>query len=365
MKYVYVRAGQLLILHVGYNQSVIDNAKEYFDRTIESQKHESGDMMVFTMIIEKLSTVNKEIFYQIMDICESYAKSHNSRCHFLLHDTAKFCKLNRPNIDYIDTWAWITYRHSEKRHIKRWYHKADKALFLVGKPLKLQRIGLLDQFHRQKLLEYLEYTFHFPVNRQNINAIKKLEILGLSEDDYISKLLIDLQKPSPDIDLEKQNVWSGFEYKGFPTSLSYYKNTCMSIVSENSFEINPDSYTGEYSTPYLTEKLFRAIINHHPFILIGDSGINEYVESLGYKTFNKFFLPFNSKVRYEANKTINWAVSSVKQFIDNKQQHLDEINDIVEHNYRVFVSRMENDINTFYKKFPKINLDHTELMGYL
>jgi hypothetical protein len=161
-----------------------------------------------------------------------------------------------------------------------------------------------------------------------------------------------------DLNLEKQQMHTGFEFTGFPTNLGYYRNTCLSIVSENSF-------TQDRGTPYLTEKLFRCIVNHHPFILLGDYGINEYVESLGYKTYNKFFLPFTESIQSDTYKIIEWASKSVKHFIDNKHNHIDEIREITEHNFNVFMSDSKKELDKLLSMFPNLNLDDPDLFGPL
>ena len=365
MKYIYIRSGQLLTPLDKISQNAIDSFRNYFNDAILSQKFEAGDNIIFTLIIEKLSSIFKEVLEDMISICETHAKSVNAPCHFLFHDTARMFNIKQDNLHYLDTWAWVTYKHSKDAHRKRWYSNSNKALFLVGKPLRLQRIGLLDEFNKHNALDYLDFTFHLPATVENIDSIKSMGIAGLDDNTYIHKLLIDLQRPSLDLDLEKQTMNTGFEFTGFPTNLKYYRNTCMSVVSENSFEMQPYHFTEMYSTPYLTEKIFRSIINHHPFILIGDVGIDEYVESCGYKTFNKFFLPITDESRKLAGNILTWAATSVKHFIENKHKHIDEINDIVEHNYRVFMSKVPSEIDNLQTKFPKIDLNHTEIFGPL
>jgi hypothetical protein len=165
--------------------------------------------------------------------------------------------------------------------------------------------------------------------------------------------------------LQNQIQHTGFEYTGFPTKLRYYKNTCLSVVSENSFETRLDNHETLHSIPYLTEKVFRAMVNNHPFIILGDSGSEEYLERCGYKTFNKFFLPLTNKVKSLSNERIKWTANSVKHFMDIKDSHLDEINSIVTHNYNLFKTKIENEMALFCSTFPKINMNHISFLGSL
>ena len=371
MKNIYIRIGSLLELRTQLN-TLFDNT---IKPSLDSCNYEAGDTIIYTMVLEKIAIPYIERLKQIIHICESYANSVGSLCHFILHESASACNIKRKNVHYIDTWAWVTYTHSLTRHRNRWYPNNNKALFLVGKPFKLQRIGLLNEFYKNNTLDYLDFTFHYPPTPENRKKILSIGIDGLSDDMYIHKLLCDIQRPSKDLELENQIMSTGFEFTGFPTSLKYYRETCITIVSENSFEVSPPDNVGIVGAdtkhlinkyiPYLTEKLFRAIVNFHPFILIGDYGINEYVEQKGYKTFNKFFLPYDDSIRFSAPRTIEWAAKSTKYFIDNKDRHIEEILSMVNHNHKVFMSTVSEEIKQLHKKIPNLNLQDSELMGPL
>lgn len=366
MKNIYIRAGRLLIMHTGFDQRIVD---KFFHDTVtpllDSNSIEAGDTIIYTMVIEKIAGISNEVLEKIIHACESYSNSINLSCHFILHETALSYKIKRKNVHYIDTWAWVTYIHSLNSHRNRWYPNSNKALFLVGKPFKLQRIGLLNEFYKNNTLDYLDFTLYYPSTPENRKKILGIGIDGLNDDMCIHKLLCDIQRPSRDIELENQILSTGFEFTGFPTSLRYYRNTCITIVSENSFEVSPPSEPGKIFIPYLTEKIFRAIVNFHPFILIGDNGINEYVEQKGYKTFNKFFLPYDDSIRFSAPRTVEWAAKSIKYFIDNKDKHIDEIHSMVNHNHNVFMTTVKQEIEQLHRKIPNLNLQDSELMGPL
>ena len=187
MKYIYIRSGQLLTPLDKISQNAIDSFRNYFNDAILSQKFEAGDNIIFTLIIEKLSSIFKEVLEDMISICETHAKSVNAPCHFLFHDTARMFNIKQDNLHYLDTWAWVTYKHSKDAHRKRWYSNSNKALFLVGKPLRLQRIGLLDEFNKHNALDYLDFTFHLPATVENIDSIKSMGIAGLDDNTYIHK----------------------------------------------------------------------------------------------------------------------------------------------------------------------------------
>jgi hypothetical protein len=111
--------------------------------------------------------------------------------------------------------------------------------------------------------------------------------------------------------------------------------------------------------------MFRAVVNHHPFIVIGDSGISDYIKSLGYKTFDDFFIPGNNKTFINTETTIAWAAKSVKYFIDNVDKNKDAIRDLVSHNFNHFIYQTDQEIKGLNSKLPYLNIDSIELTGKL
>ena len=351
MKYLYVRIATLNVDHIIADISF--RLKEYY---------EPGDEIVFHALVENIVSSDIPNYWDsIFDTLSAYTQQINIPHHFLLHDSAREITKHRTDVHYLNTWGYITYKHSITNHRNKWNPNIKKALFLIGKPLKRQRIGLMHHFYVNKLLDYLDYSLYFPATEQNINAIEALGIDYLQDHQYINKFLIDVQRPSLDIDISKCYDTNVFEYTGFPTNLSYYENTCLSIVSENSLIMEPAS---KY-IPYLTEKLYRAMINHHPFIIIGDYGINEHLRSLGYKTFDKFFLPYTDRISHEVELILDWTAKSVKHFMDNLDNNIDEIREMITHNYNHYMNQTENELKHLRRALPYLDLEDRDLLGNL
>jgi hypothetical protein len=356
MKYIYVRIAAYIGNTMKFDDLIADirfQLKTYYA---------PGDELIFNALVENISSIDQNHLDSVFDSVGNYAQQLNIPYYFLVHDSSKEITKHRTNVYYLNTWAYITYKHSLARHRNKWYPDHKKALFLIGKPLKKQRIGLMHHFYVNNLLDYLDYSLYFPDNQSNINAIKALDIAYLQDDRYISSFLSDIQKPSLDVDISKCYETNVFEYTGFPTNLKYYKNTCLSIVSENSFTIEP---VNNRYIPYLTEKLYRAMINHHPFIIIGDYGINEHLCSIGYKTFDKFFLPYTDRISHEAELILDWTAKSVKHFMDNLDKNVDEIREIVTHNYNHYMNQTENELKHLQQALPYLDLEDNELLGRL
>lgn len=107
------------------------------------------------------------------------------------------------------------------------------------------------------------------------------------------------------------------------------------------------------------------MINHHPFLILGDVGMSEHLTELGYKTFDKYFLPYTKQISENHELILDWAVKSVKHFIDNLDKNVNEIREIVTHNYNHYMNQTECEIKQLHHALPGLELDHSELLGKL
>lgn len=92
---------------------------------------------------------------------------------------------------------------------------------------------------------------------------------------------------------------------------------------------------------HLTEKIFKPIISRMPFILVGCAFNLEYLKSYGFKTFDKWFdesydCITDPLLRLEAiGKVLNSICSRSNEELE---QMLIEMEEVLEHNYRLFYS---------------------------
>ncbi len=92
---------------------------------------------------------------------------------------------------------------------------------------------------------------------------------------------------------------------------------------------------------HLTEKTFKPICLHMPFIIVGTHGCLEYLRSYGFKTFSDLWDESYDDIVDDAQRIE--AIARVLQDLDRlstleKQQLFDRCRSIVEHNYRHFYS---------------------------
>jgi hypothetical protein len=134
-----------------------------------------------------------------------------------------------------------------------------------------------------------------------------------------------------------KNTWLGFGKR--EELLDYFHRSYFSIVFESRFE-DPKLYT------FYTEKLMRAILYKHPFILMCTPQSLLLLRTAGYKTFNSVWPEDYDKIE-DSNERVERVTQVVK---DLCLQDLDNIiarcSEIVEHN-RLNVFKRADEFKTY------------------
>ena len=110
--------------------------------------------------------------------------------------------------------------------------------------------------------------------------------------------LLDNYKRSPDSVSPTSN-----HYGGFPFDHQLYKNTNLSVVSE----------TLNFVT-WNTEKIYRAMLNNHPFVIASESGHSRYLQLMGFESFDRFFAVPDYDSITDLNSRLDAVVTNVKHF---------------------------------------------------
>lgn len=152
---------------------------------------------------------------------------------------------------------------------------------------------------------------------------------------------------------------NGLKYKGPVPSNSFDKH------GNDSAELNFHELT-PWNTSFLhivnetiwqekihfTEKIFKPIILHQPFVVVQAPNSLEYLRSYGFRTFDHWWDESYDKIS-DPNKRLN-AIADIINYIGNKSlEELEvlrmEMADVLEHNFR-----------HFYENIPAICLDELE-----
>jgi hypothetical protein len=260
----------------------------------------------------------------------------------------------KPNSKYKDEKDFHIIEFSGYRHIdykQKWTlakKDTDKKIekhFLcynrnMGHPHRLLLLALLEKENLidSGLVSYPKFSKkHFSGKLQSFfNVGKSLRNQLLSSVDK-------LEKKSPSIiDVDEWNT------NHFDTSPPWpYEKTFFSLVSES--QVVED-------TLFLSEKIWKAIANRHPFILVGSYKTLDYLHKEGFKTFDGWIdesydkekHPYKriSKIMREVKKLCSMSKSEMNKF-------LSEIDDIIEYNYDKLINNHYN-IDRAFKELEAI-----------
>lgn len=259
-------------------------------------------------------------------------------------------------IEYFEYQAGAYHEEGIATEIKQW-NCIDKGLYQPGKTTKEVRLAILKYLDDANLLHKLDYslrvldpndpTVQKSFVKEQQNCIKRLG----STLEYFLNL-----NRSMDIDMQDICANGLQHYVGYPYQNHIYENTGWSLITESNTGFNiPNPYSGTEHTPgwntfqdspMISEKTYRPIMNSHPFVMIGEWGLHEHLNSLGYYTFEKFygvnleeFYPFGYVIDGRKVQDDYKAIQNViSQFYNNISANQDEVREMVTHNKQVLIS---------------------------
>lgn len=243
------------------------------------------------------------------------------------------------DILYIDYFAYRTCEeiliHNKSPVIYRWPKNTDKFLFLTGIPSRHNRIRLLYKLIQAGLKD--KCIWSLPSEFDDLELIRIHSFLPeLSRSDLDTFLQTFSRK------LDKTLVKP---YDSIVYDASIYAQACFSLVSETSFTST--------TSPFVTEKIYKSILNKHPFILAGDTNSLSYLNTSGFVTFERFLPIRNYDTIDNTENRLNALVTNTKYFISNIKNNSAEIEEMVIHNaenLRKLHKILELDIINFISK---------------
>jgi hypothetical protein len=143
-----------------------------------------------------------------------------------------------------------------------------------------------------------------------IEAVLHLEELGLVERSYISFSKTHVEQPSDTFLNRAINAVEIYRYQGMNEEVAHRFDNRLPLILDDEHEITQMCEDeGHKSRPFyqnslvsivtetnfselevaLTEKSFKPFKEKHPFVLVAGAGALEYLQSLGFKTFNEFW----------------------------------------------------------------------------
>jgi hypothetical protein len=293
-----------------------------------SQPFEEVDLLVSVWFESELEYLNNVI---------EIIKSKNFKSIKLILDYQQIQNYNidlRLPVEFINFLAMITCKiHHSLPKLK----KTGKGLVLTGTVSeRLNRIGLLKSLYDQKFLtnDNLIWTFaKEEFNPQNIINKEKFDMYNDIESavEYFDKHSLQITNTVT------ANMFSN------PNDIDYlYQITDYSII--------PESFFVE-TIPKVTEKTYRAILNQHPFIVVGSVGSLNYLKSFGFRTFEEYFTIDNYDSITDHLDRLSAVTSNILEFPSVLKKFEDQINKDVNYNYNLLKEIVDKDSKKLKKEY--------------
>jgi hypothetical protein len=208
-----------------------------------------------------------------------------------------------------------------------------KLFNALQKRSRAHRMWLFKDLYKNDLLDNSISSMNdFPWNRTYYMG-KTMETTDYDEISKVLPLLPPHVGSSNQELLDFSNDDSGKYQMEFNTQITL--DTWFTVISEASF--------GE-DTCFISEKTFKLICVHHPFIIYGNKNSLHYLREMGYKTFSPFINEnYDSLECWERLDAIINSIKEIKAIPQNKMlDWYKGMGDILEHNYEVM---KKNSIN--------------------
>jgi hypothetical protein len=106
--------------------------------------------------------------------------------------------------------------------------------------------------------------------------------------------------------------------------------------------------------PYITEKTWKVLANHRPFVVLGDTNILKTLQAAGFKTFENF-CDESYDTETDLNIKIVKVIEASKQLNEAAKNYPNEIDAICQHNQNWYFNPAR--LNADLAKFGKLCLD--------
>lgn len=263
-------------------------------------------------------------------------------------------KYNLPKIrsEFISLFEMVAQRQIQNREYqyaqdtlnKPVYDKKFISLNGLWRPHRLLLVSLLEAWNlrRHGYVSLNACTEHFPPMDQMFpemlkwtsNCAEAQQLLMHNE-----ALVRQLGRLYIDTDNNGGNNWEGALYHSLDKS--FYEDTYFSIVTETL--CSPEfSQKGNILGRAISEKTFKPILHHQPFMILGVPGVLRLLRELGYKTFSPY-IDESYDDEEDVGKRCYMIAKEVKKLCklkgDELQEFLANCKAITEFNYNVLINK--------------------------
>lgn len=237
----------------------------------------------------------------------------------------------------------MVYNSFKNTKLPPWMPKNKSFLFLGGVPSRPNRINLLSKFYDADMLTDTIYSFFPPWTDDDKERCRNfmMHYTDSQYDTFLTKCTksidyrYEVSKNYSRLsrkEWDEQNVYDQPWVKDLAwINPNVFIDTVLSVISEG------NAYSPASNFKFLTEKTWRTIAMRHPFVFAGYPEQFDYAKSLGLKTFEEYMLIKDYAYIVDEDARLDAIVINTKYFIENYNNHKEQICIDTEHNYKLFM----------------------------
>jgi hypothetical protein len=220
---------------------------------------------------------------------------------------------------------------------------SNKGLLLSGTRLeRLNRVGLMKSLYDSKFLTPENILWTFDKRCLRVDMFKDKTAHEMYKDIDIAIEYFDRYSFKD----ERTNlVLSVIGNNNQPEALGYHNRGSINhLYLETDYSIISETYYSE-NNPSVTEKTYKAILNRHPFIIVGCPKMLQYLKDFSFRTFDQYFTNNNYDDIVDDIARLKAITENIIEFPIIMKKYKDAIEKDVEHNYILINNIINEDRN--------------------
>jgi hypothetical protein len=272
--------------------------------------------------------------------------------------------------DYTFRMIFNGYRDYLPELLQTYNQQNKKFLFLGGHVARANRLGLMSRFYDAQLTSNAEWSFFPPYTPLDKEWCRNY--LTWYDDtaylDFFNTCTRSIDEKYKDV-IPYVSCHGSDEVEFYDiVQTDFIKNPSYidhQVFKQTSFSVVPEGINyWNKENKFLTEKIYRAIVNRHPFIYAAEPDQYRYLKELGYKTFEEYMLIKNYPWIEDEETRLDAIASNTTHFLANKDLYIQQITDDVEHNYNLFFEYANKQQDFFNMLEQDFKIPTSEILHY-
>ena len=237
-------------------------------------------------------------------------------------------------------------------------NKNNKFLLLAGQLPKPQRIGLLVELWKNSILSKEKAIITVAAAQfENPNSAQRLQQM-VQDDKIFANFIADLKQNSIDPIENYTDVDTDYaRIEGFTKSMFKCFDLIPHLHADTRFSVITESHVD--ASIFHTEKVWKAILNKHAFIIAASANTLASLRQLGLKTFEKYLTVPSYDTIEDLDLRLLAVAKNTKGLLELPDDQWINIQKDVEHNYIKIQELIQYNYDQLGKLFNTTNIPFT------